>query len=204
MAESRRESLISAAVHLLDQGGPAAVTLREVGRAAGVSHNAPYKHFADKDELLAAVASRELNRQARLAEDSEAPVNARAMMIGYVRWALRYPERFKLTFGRWTRDDAGLGEAATRSRARLVEAVGADQAAGTLPPGDPERLTALLLALAHGAADLALSGHLAKDGKGRADPEDLVDDLFNYLRAARARSDIVFGPRPVQNKEQAP
>jgi AcrR family transcriptional regulator len=186
MAESRRESLISAAAQLLDQGGPAAVTLREVGRVAGVSHNAPYKHFADKEDLLAAIAGRELNRQGRLADDP-AP-GARAMMLGYVRWALRYPERFKLTFGRWARGNAELADAAQTSRARLVEAVRADQAACVLPAGDPERLTALLLALAHGAADLALGGHLARDGKGRADPDDLIEDLFAYLRAA-ARAD---------------
>ena len=182
MAETRRESLITAAAHLLDQGGPAAVTLREVGRAAGVSHNAPYKHFTDKDDLLAAIASRELTRQNRVAADAaDAPPSARALMIGYVRWALRYPERFKLTFGRWTRDNAELGEAATASRGALVAAVQTAQGAGELPPGDPERLTALLLAVAHGAADLALSGHLAADGKGHADPEDLVADLFGYL-----------------------
>jgi hypothetical protein len=53
---------------------------------------------------------------------------------------------------------------------------------GDLPPGDPDRLTALLVALAHGASDLALSGHLSKEGKGHADPTDLVDDLLVHLR----------------------
>ena len=106
-------------------------------------------------------------------------------MIGYVRWASRYPERFKLTFGRWTRDNPGLAQAAEESRTNLVAAVIAAQKAGELPPGEPERLTALLLALAHGAADLALSGHLASGGKGKADPEDLVADLFRYLESSR-------------------
>jgi hypothetical protein len=41
----------------------------------------------------------------------------------------------------------------------------------------------MLLALAHWAADLALSGHLAREGKGHADPEDLIDDLFTQLAA---------------------
>jgi AcrR family transcriptional regulator len=182
MTESRRESLISAAAQLLDQGGPAAVTLREVGRVAGVSHNAPYKHFKDKDDLLAAVAARELNRRGHVGEDGPPP-DAKALMLGYVRWALRYPERFKLVFGRWNRGGTSeLAEAATRSRERLVEAVAAAQGSGELPAGDPERLAALILALAHGAADQALAGHLAADGKGRADPEDLVEDLFAYLR----------------------
>jgi hypothetical protein len=56
-AQPTRETLVSAAAELLDRGGPDAVTLREVGHLAGVSHNAPYKHFAGKESLLAAVAS---------------------------------------------------------------------------------------------------------------------------------------------------
>ena len=59
---STRARLIEAAAALLEEGGPGAVTLREVGRRVGVSHNAPYKHFADKEDLLAAVAAAELRR----------------------------------------------------------------------------------------------------------------------------------------------
>src|SRR2546429_7684555 len=62
MVSNTRDTLLAAAAQLLDEGGPEAVTLREVGHRAGVSHNAPYKHFADKQALLAAVAARELDR----------------------------------------------------------------------------------------------------------------------------------------------
>jgi AcrR family transcriptional regulator len=188
---STRERLVDAAAHLLDQGGPAAVTLREVGRAAGVSHNAPYRHFADKDALLAAVAARELGRQgANLRQTGGSGLDVRALLQGYVRWALRYPERFRLTFGRWERDDAGLGTAAGEARTALTRAVAAAQAKGELPAAEPERLSSLLLALAHGSADLALAGHLSASGKGAADAEDLVAELFAYL-GARANH-----PRP--------
>ena len=50
------QRLIAAAASLLDSGGEAAVTLRAVALAVGVSHNAPYKHFEDRNALLAAVA----------------------------------------------------------------------------------------------------------------------------------------------------
>ena len=63
MVPKTRDALVAAAAQLLDEGGPEAVTLREVGHRAGVSHNAPYKHFADKEALLAAVAARELDRR---------------------------------------------------------------------------------------------------------------------------------------------
>jgi AcrR family transcriptional regulator len=184
-----RERLIDAATQLLDAGGPAAVTLREVGRLAGVSHNAPYKHFADKEDLLAAVAARELDRRdtaraARGAGRVTAAEEIRERMHDYVGWALRYPARFRLVFGPWTTGSDELADAATTARSGLVLAVARAQEAGDLPSGDPERLTALIQATAHGAIDLALSGHLSPTGKGRADPDDLVDDLLRHLRPA--------------------
>src|SRR5580700_9985299 len=51
-----KEVLLDAALALISEVGPQAFTLREVARRAGVSHNAPYRHFRDKDELLAVVA----------------------------------------------------------------------------------------------------------------------------------------------------
>src|SRR5215204_4444221 len=114
---STRDALIDAAADLLTTGGPAAVTLREVGRRAGVSHNAPYKHFADKEELLAAVAARDLDRRAaatRRAARYRPPAEAlRAILHGYARHAARDPELFRLTYGSWHDGSADLGAAAT-------------------------------------------------------------------------------------------
>ena len=52
-----REALLEASIQLIAEIGPSAFTLREVARRAGVSHNAPYRHFHDKGDLLAAVAA---------------------------------------------------------------------------------------------------------------------------------------------------
>jgi AcrR family transcriptional regulator len=192
-ATTTREALVTAAADLLDEGGLPAVTLREVGRRAGVSHNAPYKHFADKEELLAAVAARELNRQ-RAAMDAltrsaaagagDPGATVQRMIHEYARWALQHPVRFKLTFGRWTTGSPELATAAEATRGALIAAVNAAQDGGSLPAGDPDRIAALLLATAHGAADLALAGHLSPTGKGHAGPDDLIDDLFAHLRRA--------------------
>ena len=56
-AAATRRALLDSAAELLDGGGPGAVTLREVGARAGVSRGAPYRHFADKESLLTAVAA---------------------------------------------------------------------------------------------------------------------------------------------------
>ena len=60
-----KTALLEAALGLIREVGPTAFTLREVARRAGVSHNAPYRHFRDREELLAAVAT-ELNQAGEL------------------------------------------------------------------------------------------------------------------------------------------
>jgi AcrR family transcriptional regulator len=189
MPPGTRDQLIEMAARLLDEGGVEAVTLREVGRLAGVSHNAPYKHFANKEALLAAIAARELARRrtalaATVEQGRSADEVLRTTLHGYVAWALDRPARFKLTFGTWSVDSEELRVAAHEAQTMLIDIVAAAQKAGALPAGDPVRLASLVRALAHGAADLASAGHLARDGKGHAGPDDLVDDLLRYLRAA--------------------
>jgi hypothetical protein len=75
-----------------------------------------------------------------------------------------------------------------------VSIVKAAQSRAELPKGDPERLAALMLALAHGAVDQALAGHLSATGKGNANPEDLFDDLLQYLtKSAKAAAKLPKG-----------
>ncbi|MEQ8267275.1 MAG: TetR/AcrR family transcriptional regulator [Parvibaculum sp.] len=192
MKKDTRSMLISAAAELLDQGGPASVTLREVGKRAGVSHNAPYKHFESKDNLLAAIAARELEGLSKMMDvpgGGKVTIAAvRKVLYAYVDWARTYPARFHLTFGPLPGADAELKTTAGESRKLLVELVGAAQKAELLPGTNADRMASLLQALAHGAADLALNGHLSATGKGQAEPEDLIDDLLRYLRLSAKTS----------------
>ena len=143
MSPSTRESLIAAATALLDAGGPEGVTLREVGRLTGVSHNAPYKHFADKQSLLAAVAARELTSYAALLAGEG---DLAATMRGYVGRALRHPARFRLVYGPWTVDSIELARAAEEAWVALLAMVRAAQEAHDLhrgtsrPPGESHSL----------------------------------------------------------------
>ncbi|TQM09735.1 TetR/AcrR family transcriptional regulator [Pseudonocardia kunmingensis] len=186
MPSGTRDALLDASEELLDAGGVEAVTLREVGRRAGVSHNAPYKHFASKEALLAAIAARELRRMRDTLLGGPAPdvppeVALRAAFEGYARWALAHPRRFRLIFGPWSTGSDELTRAADATKSRLLDVVRAAQERGALPAGPPERLTALLQAVAHGAADLETAGHLAPDGKGGTDAAGLVADLLDHL-----------------------
>src|ERR1700681_1736408 len=98
-----RKTLLDAAVTLIGEVGPAAFTLREVARRAGVSHNAPYRHFRDKDALLAAVAAqgfRELTRAMREAGERQSKALDRLKQSGlaYVAFAIRRAEHFTVMF----------------------------------------------------------------------------------------------------------
>lgn len=176
---SSREALIDAATELLDSGGTERVTLREVGRRAGVSHNAPYKHFASKEVLLAEIAARELEAYGALLTGAGLAEAIRA----YVARALSHPTRFRLVYGPWPNAPQALGPAAEAAWARLAEAVTAEQERGTLPDGDPTTLANMIRCLAHGAIDLELGGHLSKDHNSPMTPDRLVVMFLEALDA---------------------
>jgi AcrR family transcriptional regulator len=181
-----RGKLLDAAQELLDEGGPAAVTLREVGRRSGVSHNAPYKHFPSKERLLAEIAARELtylqNELARDLAEGLSPEEALARSAAeQTARAIEFPERYRLIYGRWESSEA-LDRVALESSALMADTVRAAQRSAAIVPGDPERISALLRAVVRGACELESAGHLSADGKGHADAIDLVQDLLRLLR----------------------
>src|SRR5947209_18285401 len=88
-------ALLRAAGRTLEKQGMGALSLRETARRAGVSHNAPYRHFPDREALLAALAAEGytiLGEQLR-------GKPAREMGEAYVRFALDQPQRVRLMFG---------------------------------------------------------------------------------------------------------
>src|ERR671910_2585916 len=132
-----RSVLLEVAAGLLEEGGMEAVTLRAVGERAGVSRQAPYRHFADKATLLSVLAARYLGRLgARMAEAaggaSEDPSGGLgAMMEAYVRLALESPPRYRLIGGQMSGSPhREVHEAARAVHERYVRAVAACQEAG--------------------------------------------------------------------------
>lgn len=96
-----RAALLAAARALLDEGGVPAVTLREAARRAGVSPGATYRHFADKDALLTALAVQGFGEFAEVmkaaSKGSSEPMAD--MGVAYVQFAVDRPGLFRLMFG---------------------------------------------------------------------------------------------------------
>src|SRR5690349_3579164 len=90
-----RPALLKAAGRVLEKEGPAALSLRELARRAGVSHNAPYRHFADREALLAALAADGF----RMLGEVLGVASSRHRGEAYVRFALEHPQLFRLMFG---------------------------------------------------------------------------------------------------------
>lgn len=91
-----RRALMDAAMTLIDIRGREALTLRAAARRAGVSEAAPYRHFANLDELLGAVA---LEGYEMLIADLENAGGARGVRDAYLAFAGDFPGRYALMFG---------------------------------------------------------------------------------------------------------
>jgi len=168
-----RAALLESAIRLIAEVGPTAFTLREVARRAGVSHNAPYRHFQDKDDLLAAVATQgyvELT-DAMKASASEPDPLSRLKQAGlaYVSFALGHPEHFTVMFeappSMPPRPEAA--NAAKRAFSTLVGFVQECQEQKQLPPGDPTKFALLAWSWVHGIAKLAITGRLPYRSKAK-------------------------------------
>lgn len=160
-------ALLKTAIQLIGEVGPAGFTFREVARRAGVSHNAPYRHFAGKDDLLLAVAAEGFERlRVAMMKHMECGTSAGERLVlcgcGYVDFALHWPQHFLVMF-----DLAGSlnGEAKQKDIGQsafqvLLDAITEAQKAGVIARGDPIRMAWTAWSLVHGIAKLATGGNL--------------------------------------------
>ena len=167
--------------------GIEAVTLRAVGERAGVSRQAPYKHFADKEALLSVLAGGYFERLGLemwgAAEEAGGEPYSRLRAIGevYVRFALEGSHRYRLMFGeKMQRSPHPRFTRPRTTSTRVLQAV-ADCQEPVSCGGDPPKLAALIYATVHGAVDLALAGQ-AEGAKGHQDPLAQLHLLLFHLR----------------------
>ena len=187
MAESTKARLVAAASDLLDAGGQEAVTLRAVAERVGVSHNAPYRHFRDRNALLAGVAERDFDgmrqafgAQGEARQDARSTLKAAAMAV--VAYARAHPARYRLLFsdpGLASADDA-LHVAAFGSFQAFAAIIQRCQSDGSLRPIETARVAGLIHAALHGAIDLELGGR-AKEAKGLGSIGAMLDLLLDLL-----------------------
>src|SRR5512139_1770343 len=165
-----KNALIKAGADLLSKEGASALSLRKVAQKAGVSHAAPYAHFADKQALIAAISTegyRDLyDRIALVAERYRADPVGRLVESSwaYVQYALDEPDHFKVTLSGMIekeQDYPAFVETAQRTFGLVVEIVGQCQQAGVLRKGLPDLTAVSNWSLIHGFATLLLEKQIS-------------------------------------------
>lgn len=183
-----RSSLIEHGLRALEEVGPADVSLRDIARRAGVSANAVYHHFADKEALLAALATvgfGQLGRALDAASRRPEPPRASFLAVGmaYIGFAIGHPALFRLMYGGFTANqtDPALVEASISgfedSVTMLASYSGRD-------PEDPTVVDDALVvwSVVHGLSHLALNGQLGYFGP----------DALSVAAAALERARLPF------------
>ena len=182
-----KRALTSAALSLVAEKGPKGFTLTEAARRAGVSAAAPYRHFADKAELMAAVAEQgflDLHADLTAAADAASEPRARVIELGrvYVRWAVTHPDYYHVMFGAEISKTGHptLEVAAEQAFGDLLDAIARCQEAGIGQGQDPREVAAALWSLVHGVASLAIGGELRAVGI-QQDPEAMIEGAVAAL-----------------------
>jgi AcrR family transcriptional regulator len=169
-----RPALLRAAVEAIGQAGPAAMSLREVARRAGVSHAAAAYHFGDKAGLLTAVAAQGYRMLTQELQDARAAGRGFLEVgVAYVRFAVSHRAHFEVMYRPelYRPDDPEVREARAAAAVLLY---------GTASP-DAQQVAAGAAAwsLVHGLATLWLNGNLpAQLGN---DPEEITRIVAPYL-----------------------
>jgi AcrR family transcriptional regulator len=184
-----RQALVDAAIELLREGGVSALTLRAAARRAGVSQAAPYRHFADHADLLAAVAAdgfmrlREVMIQS--ARGAPSPREGlRGLARAYVRFGVRHPAEYRVMFGSETAGHGRFPELDSQSTSvyqLLVDGIVGLQQLGLVKQGDPMAISLTAWSTMHGLVMLVLDG---RSPFGRERKAAITEQLESYVTAA--------------------
>ncbi len=176
-----RSALLRAAMDLLEERDETALSLRAVARRAGVSPAAPYRHYADREALVSAVAAvgyEELAQRLAAAHPAPAtPEQLASVAVAYVQFALERPALFRIMFGEPCDRDNQERVAATAAVSRYVRAI----VERTFPDADADALATALWALVHGLASLHVDGKL-----DATSPSVAADRVAGAIRAVLA------------------
>ncbi|MFY0513407.1 TetR/AcrR family transcriptional regulator [Streptomyces anulatus] len=155
-----RAACLRAARELLEEDGSAGLSLRAVARRAGVSATAPYRHYADREALVSAVAAegyRELAGSLAQAHPAPStPDELAAVAVAYVQFALEHPALFRAMFAEPCDPTSAERVAATEAISQYVRTI----VGATFPGVDADALSTTVWALVHGLAFLHLDGKL--------------------------------------------
>jgi AcrR family transcriptional regulator len=189
-----RAALLDAAIEVIGERGLHGLSLRECARRADVSHAAPYRHFADKNALLLAIARLGFERLAAAGVAAMAGVDdprdrLDAYGVAYVRFAVDNPVLFRVMFTAEIAAPGGVDDGQLVDKHEAGDEAGAfdllvESAAALIGDGDDPRGAALAAwSLPHGLAMLVLDGRIPpEEASTPAQVERLMRTIFAAWR----------------------
>lgn len=183
-----RNALITIAIELLAEEGVHGLSLRKIAQRAGVSHNAPYMHFADKEAVLAAIAEEGFQQLARQVKGAIAPSKDStsqqliAASQAYVDFALNHPNHVEVMFRPMdVAQYPALAEASQAALDQLFEIVQSGQVKGELVAGDTHSMTKAIWAMVHGVAMISIAYGAESIATEKTAIEDQVSVFVSFL-----------------------
>ncbi|MBK7320148.1 TetR/AcrR family transcriptional regulator [Candidatus Villigracilis affinis] len=186
-----KNALIKAGVEILAKDGVSGLSLRKVAMKAGVSHAAPYAHFADKQALIAAISTegfRQLyERVSGVAEEYQNQPEKQLVEAAwaYVQFAMDDPDRFKVMFSGVLEKEKEYPDFVTESQRnfQLVKMiVEANQASGRLRSGDSALVALSAWGIIHGFILLLLEGQISHAVLEKMSLRELVEFQLEQIQ----------------------
>jgi AcrR family transcriptional regulator len=178
-----KNALIKAGVEILSKEGIEGLSLRKVAQRAGVSHSAPYSHFADKQSLIAAISTEGFQQlyDALDAAISANPKNPKRQLqqgaLAYVQFALNHTDTFKIMFSgvlEKEKEYPAFVDISQKTFQRVVDMVQVCQDAGLLHSTPPEMMAVAVWGQLHGIVSLALEGQIPHTALDDHEIQDVV------------------------------
>jgi AcrR family transcriptional regulator len=185
-----KNALIKAGIETLSTEGVGGLSLRKVAQRAGVSHSAPYAHFADKQALIAAISTegyRQLYIKLLTVSRNYAGDPLRQLVEAawvYTRFALDDPAHFKITFSgiiEKEKEYPAFVEMSQRSFSVVVEIVRACQADGILEAGPTDAVAVSVWSLVHGFVSLLIESQISHTVTERMSTREMLIFALNRM-----------------------
>jgi AcrR family transcriptional regulator len=184
-----RNTLVQIGTEMLIESGEASLSLRKIAQQAGVSHNAPYQHFSDKNALLAAIAEdgfRLLGEAMDMATHDlidDTPLE-RLIAVGqaYVAFAIGHPSHLQLMFGSFSSADyPRLAERAHETLQKLITIVGEIGAEGQLNDDNIHDVSTAVWMTLHGMSAMLNASKLPPYIQQNRPPDILVERFIEMI-----------------------
>jgi len=190
-----REAILKVSLQVIEKKGVQALSMRDLAKMTGVTHQAPYRHFKDKKDLLAALAQEGFEQLYACLEESQKTAltpmeRLQNSATSYMTWSYAHPDHFRLIFSQHIPEyetSGSLQKVTDQLLGLILKLVEENQKAGNIRQGDTRPIARHLWATIHGATSLLVDRQF-KPLNNLTTPvpqlaKDVVSNLINGLKS---------------------